>query len=119
MKEDDYLCPTGRLHDYSKQLRDDKEVIVEMCIRCGRKIWFKKIDGRIQNKRYGETHRLWFLQPGDEGYAENYGTYIPPAMSEWKNMPFKERVALMEEEVNQALKEDGKERTWSKDIKQL
>jgi len=101
----DYTCPDNRLHDYEKQLVNNEEIVVEQCIRCGWKIYFNKRNSRIDTKRYAETHRLWFLQPFDPEFKENYGEFIPPKVDKFKGKGLAERTAMIEEEINQGMKE--------------
>lgn len=104
----DYVCKKdGGYHDYDNIIADTPKVQVEQCVRCGHKISFnKKEGGRIDNKRYLNTHALWFLQPSDPDYRKYYGKFIPPRVAKTKGMSREELVAHYEEELNQGLIKD-------------
>jgi len=58
-------------------LLDNDEVVKEVCTFCGKKNYFNKYDGRIDNKRYADAHLRDFLQPqgGTRAlYLKIYGT---------------------------------------------
>lgn len=109
----DYVCPNwGGLHDYSDTIADTDHVIVERCIRCGHKIMFIKKEGRIDNKRYGETHKLWFLQTTNPLFQKYYPEAnlkpLPPK-NKYAKMCLEEKQYHYAEEINQGMKENRRE----------
>lgn len=98
---DDYTCKDFGLHDYSETVGDDENLLVEICVRCGHTIRFPKCElGRIDNKRYGETHELWFLQPCHKLYEKYYGKAKPELPS--KSQQRKDAIELAKEEYRRA-----------------
>jgi len=90
----DHICKRGGLHDYSHTLEDNPSILIEQCVRCGHVIQFNVVDGRIDNRRYGSTHILWFLQPNNPLYKRYYGEARPvPPKSKYAKMSIKERAA--------------------------
>jgi hypothetical protein len=68
----DLVCKDGRFHDYSITLGEDDTLLVERCSDCHREIRFPKVNGKVDNKRYGQTHLLYFLQPSHPEYTRYY-----------------------------------------------
>lgn len=99
----DYRCRLdGWYHDYSNHIAEDESLVVEGCIRCGHTIRFvkDKDTGRIDTKRYGETHELFFLQPDHPFFKRYYPDYqAPPPKNKWAKMSFEERKEQLKEDI--------------------
>jgi hypothetical protein len=64
-----------RYHDF-RQVLDNPEATVEVCRRCGCKEIYRKVGGRIDNKKYLKDHLRDFVQPDGPSakiYEEIYG----------------------------------------------
>ena len=69
------LCKKNKFCEWKVVLAND-EIQKEVCKFCGRRIFFNKVDGRIDNDRYMRTHVRAFCQPFGitrEVYEEIYG----------------------------------------------
>lgn len=75
-------CPVNKLCSY-KKIRDEHDVLIEVCEFCNRKVRYNKIDGRIDFKQYGRDHIRDLLQRGTRLFEEIYG-YRPPIKQEQK-----------------------------------
>lgn len=96
--EKDYLCSQGLWHDYSYQVGEDEQILVENCILCGHQVRFNKVAGRIDNIRFGETHMRYFLQHTHPFYEQFYGKYKELGLKDAK----KEMAELKREVVSDA-----------------
>lgn len=60
---DDSACGKNVLCDFS-DVRDMKDAQVEVCVRCGKRVVYKKgNDGRIDNRKYLRDHIRYTIQP--------------------------------------------------------
>lgn len=106
----DYVCPEKELHDYTITVADTEEVLVEICTACGHKIAFNKRNGRIDTKRYGETHLLFFLQPNDPLFRKYYPTWRPPKVqNKYAKKSLDEKKSIWEDTINQLEKENKRQ----------
>lgn len=72
----DYQCRDNLYHDYSDLVADTKAEQVERCVRCGHKlIFYKAVNGRIDNVKYARTHELETMQPEHKEWSRYYGKY--------------------------------------------
>jgi hypothetical protein len=83
-------CPRAILCDYQPKI-DNQEAHVCVCSSCGRKLIFHKDKktGRIDSRRYYESHFREFLQPygwQKDLFVRVYGTANPEAMRKQLDM---------------------------------
>ena len=105
------------LHNYEETIADTDYVLVERCTNCGHKILFNKVGGRIDNKRYLETHQIWFLQPSHRLYERYYGKVkAPPPQNKYAKMCVEEKAYHYAEELNKGV-QDTKKQHYSAPIK--
>lgn len=65
---------------------DNEEMVKERCSFCHRQVYYNKVNGRIDNKKFYEEHFRDFLQPygGQKAlYTEVYGTSNPKRAAEY------------------------------------
>jgi len=56
-------------------IRDDKEVIIDFCTECKKKLIYRKCrrTGRINNDQYKIDHKRDLLQRGEKLFEKYYG----------------------------------------------
>lgn len=100
-------CRKGILHQLEIS-RDLPKATIEVCLLCGEKKVYNKIDGRIDNKRYLEDHKRDFIQPYGKDlklFIKLYGTEpIERARAYYANKLSKEK----RQEIREELKEKRK-----------
>ena len=94
----DYFCKEYGFHDYGNVRGENDNILVENCIYCGHIISFRKVNGKIDNLRYGETHILYFMQATHPLYKLFHGEhrYIAP-QAERKRKAIEETKELFRE----------------------
>lgn len=62
-KFEEGVCKTNALWCDFKPLLDNEDVVKEVCRFCNKYMYYNKVDGRIDNKRYFRAHIRDFCQP--------------------------------------------------------
>jgi hypothetical protein len=62
-------CEKWGFHDF-KRIIDNSTAIVEVCIKCGKRMVYNKRKGRIDNKKYQEANQRQVLQPWGKTIGE-------------------------------------------------
>jgi len=80
--KDNSLCKVNKYCGFDTEVFND-EVIVDVCRYCGKKVIYKVVNGKYDEKQYlrdhvrdtcqpeGNTKRQFFEIYGEEGYREN------------------------------------------------
>jgi len=55
-------CNKWGRHDF-KRIIDNSTAVVEVCIKCGKRMVYNKREGKIDNKKYQEANKRLILQP--------------------------------------------------------
>lgn len=106
---DNHLCKKNIYCDFDTVI-DNHEILKEVCINCGKPVYYNKIGGRIDDKQYMRDHRRDWTQPFTKehgNYLKMFGTAGLESMKEAGDIKYKKQQSELElKELTAQLKKE-------------